>query len=122
MAALTGFPGTGTTRLPDRILPGPQGRKHAVSINAFGETGIDEDPVIDADEEIFGMKNGRFRGRLRGDLIRIPGGRLKRREFGGILIGTTGMADPAPVARTLDVDQDAAVLWPLYGAQGPSCA
>ncbi len=108
VTVLTGFLGAGKTTLLNRILTEPHGRKYAVIINEFGETGIDNELVVDADEEIFEMNNGCICCTVRGDLIRILGGLMKRRDFDGILIETTGMADPAPVAQTFYVDQDVA--------------
>ncbi len=76
-------------------------------VNEFGEIGIDNDLVIGADEEIFEMNNGCICCTVRGDLIRIISGLLKRAEgFDGVLIETTGLADPAPVIQTFFVDDD----------------
>ena len=108
VTVLTGFLGAGKTTLLNRILTEPHGKKYAVIINEFGETGIDNELVIDADEEIFEMNNGCICCTVRGDLIRILAGLMKRKDFDGILIETTGMADPAPVAQTFYVDQDVA--------------
>jgi G3E family GTPase len=108
VTVLTGFLGAGKTTLLNRILTEPHGKKYAVIINEFGETGIDNELVIDADEEIFEMNNGCICCTVRGDLIRILTGLMKRKDFDGILIETTGMADPAPVAQTFYVDQDVA--------------
>ncbi len=108
VTVLTGFLGAGKTTLLNRILTEPHGMKYAVIINEFGETGIDNELVIDADEEIFEMNNGCICCTVRGDLIRILAGLMKRKNFDGILIETTGMADPAPVAQTFYVDQDVA--------------
>ena len=108
VTVLTGFLGAGKTTLLNRILTEPHGKRYAVIINEFGETGIDNDLVIDADEEIFEMNNGCICCTVRGDLIRILAGLMKRKDFDGILIETTGMADPAPVAQTFYVDQDVA--------------
>jgi G3E family GTPase len=77
-----------------------------VVINEFGELGVDNDLVVDADEEVFEMNNGCICCTVRGDLIRIIGGLLKRKELDGILIETTGLADPAPVAQTFFVDDE----------------
>ncbi len=108
ITVLTGFLGAGKTTLLNRILTEEHGKKYAVIINEFGETGIDNELVIDADEEIFEMNNGCICCTVRGDLIRILGGLMKRKDFDAILIETTGMADPAPVAQTFYVDQDVA--------------
>lgn len=104
---LTGYLGAGKTTLLNRILTGDHGKKYAVVVNEFGEEGIDNELVIDADEEIFEMNNGCICCSVRGDLIRIIGGLLKRADqLDGILIETTGLADPAPVVQTFFVDDD----------------
>ena len=108
VTVLTGFLGAGKTTLLNRILTEQHGRKYAVIVNEFGETGIDNELVVDADEEIFEMNNGCICCTVRGDLIRILAGLMKRKDFDGILIETTGMADPAPVAQTFYVDQEVA--------------
>ena len=108
VTVLTGFLGAGKTTLLNRILTEEHGRRYAVIVNEFGETGIDNELVVDADEEIFEMNNGCICCTVRGDLIRILAGLMKRRDFDGILIETTGMADPAPVAQTFFVDEDVA--------------
>jgi G3E family GTPase len=104
---LTGYLGAGKTTLLNRILTEPHGRKYAVIVNEFGEVGIDNDLIVDADEEVFEMNNGCICCTVRGDLIRIIEGLMRRRgRFDGILIETTGLADPAPVAQTFFVDED----------------
>lgn len=104
---LTGYLGAGKTTLLNRILSEEHGKKYAVVVNEFGEEGIDNDLVIDADEEIFEMNNGCICCTVRGDLIRIVGGLLKRADqFDGILIETTGLADPGPVIQTFFVDDE----------------
>ncbi|MGD9670629.1 MAG: GTP-binding protein [Hyphomicrobiaceae bacterium] len=104
---LTGYLGAGKTTLLNRILSENHGKKYAVIVNEFGEEGIDNDLVINADEEIFEMNNGCICCTVRGDLIRILGGLLKRAgQFDGILIETTGLADPSPVIQTFFVDDD----------------
>ena len=109
VTVLTGYLGAGKTTLLNRILSEPHGRKYAVIVNEFGEIGIDNDLIVGADEEIFEMNNGCICCTVRGDLIRIIGGLMKRaRNFDGILIETTGLADPGPVAQTFFVDQDVA--------------
>jgi len=76
-------------------------------INEFGELGVDNDLVVDADEEVFEMNNGCICCTVRGDLIRIIGGLMKRKgRFDGIIVETTGLAAPAPVAQTFFVDED----------------
>ena len=107
VTVLTGYLGAGKTTLLNRILTENHGRKFAVVINEFGEIGVDQDLVIDADEEVFEMNNGCICCTVRGDLIRILGGLMKRRDkFDGIIVETTGLADPAPVAQTFFVDED----------------
>ncbi len=107
VTVLTGYLGAGKTTLLNRILTEPHGKKYAVVINEFGEVGIDNDLVVGADEEVFEMNNGCICCRVRGDLIRILGNLLKRKgKFDGIIIETTGLADPGPVAQTFFVDDD----------------
>jgi G3E family GTPase len=107
VTVLTGFLGSGKTTLLNFILTAQHGRKIAVIENEFGEIGIDNDLVINADEEIFEMNNGCICCTVRGDLIRILGSLMRRRErFDAILIETTGLADPAPVAQTFFVDDE----------------
>jgi len=109
VTVLTGFLGAGKTTLLNRILTEQHGKKYAVIINEFGETGIDNDLVVDADEEVFEMNNGCICCTVRGDLIRILGGLMKRADkFDAIIVETTGLADPAPVAQTFFVDQEVA--------------
>jgi G3E family GTPase len=101
VTVLTGYLGAGKTTLLNRILSEDHGRKFAVVVNQFGEIGIDNDLVVGADEEVFEMNNGWICCAVRGDLIRIIEGLLKRRgKFDAILVETTGLADPAPVAQT----------------------
>ena len=105
VTVLTGYLGAGKTTLLNRILTENHGKKYAVVINEFGELGVDNDLVVDADEEVFEMNNGCICCTVRGDLIRIVGGLMKRRgKFDGIIIETTGLANPAPVAQTFFVD------------------
>src|SRR4030088_1817832 len=107
VTVLTGYLGAGKTTLLNRILSEQHGRKYAVVINEFGELGVDNDLVVDADEEVFEMNNGCVCCTVRGDLIRIIGGLGKRRgEIDGIIIENTGLANPAPVAQTFFVDED----------------
>jgi G3E family GTPase len=106
VTVLTGYLGAGKTTLLNRILTEQHGRKYAVIINEFGELGVDNDLVVDTDEEVFEMNNGCVCCTVRGDLIRILGGLMKRRDrFDGIIIETTGLANPAPVAQTFFVDE-----------------
>ncbi len=107
VTVLTGFLGAGKTTLLNRILTENHGKKYAVIINEFGEIGIDNDLVVDTDEEVFEMNNGCVCCTVRGDLIRIIEGLLRRNQkFDGILVETTGLAKPAPVAQTFFVDDD----------------
>ncbi|MFY8113937.1 MAG: CobW family GTP-binding protein, partial [Rhabdaerophilum sp.] len=95
------------TTLLNRILSEPHGKKYAVIVNEFGEIGIDNDLVVGADEEVFEMNNGCICCTVRGDLIRIIETLMKRKgRFDAIIVETTGLADPAPVAQTFFVDQD----------------
>lgn len=104
VTVLTGYLGAGKTTLLNRILTENHGKKFAVVINEFGELGVDNDLVVDADEEVFEMNNGCICCTVRGDLIRILSGLMKRRDrFDGIIVETTGLADPAPVAQTFFV-------------------
>ena len=109
VTVLTGFLGAGKTTLLNRILTEQHGRKYAVIVNEFGEQGIDNDLVVDADEEVFEMNNGCICCTVRGDLIRILSGLMKRADkLDAIIVETTGLADPAPVAQTFFFDQDVA--------------
>ena len=109
VTVLTGFLGAGKTTLLNRILTERHGKNYAVIVNEFGEEGIDNDLVVDADEEVFEMNNGCICCTVRGDLIRILGGLMKRADqLDAIIVETTGLADPAPVAQTFFVDQDVA--------------
>ena len=109
VTVLTGFLGSGKTTLLNRILTEHHGRRYAVIVNEFGEEGIDNDLIVDADEEVFEMNNGCICCTVRGDLIRILGGLMKRADkFDAIIVETTGLADPAPVAQTFFVDADVA--------------
>ncbi len=107
VTVLTGYLGAGKTTLLNRILSEPHGRRYAVIVNEFGEIGIDNELVVGADEEVFEMNNGCICCTVRGDLIRIIEGLMKRKgKFDAIIVETTGLADPAPVAQTFFVDED----------------
>src|SRR5258707_9851436 len=107
VTVLTGFLGAGKTTLLNHILTAQHGKRIAVIENEFGEIGIDHELVVRADEEIFEMNNGCICCTVRGDLIRILGSLMKRRDrFDYVLIETTGLADPGPVAQTFFVDAD----------------
>ncbi|MEM1388589.1 MAG: GTP-binding protein [Pseudomonadota bacterium] len=109
VTVLTGFLGAGKTTLLNRILTERHGKKYAVIVNEFGEEGIDNDLVVDADEEVFEMNNGCICCTVRGDLIRILSGLMKRADqLDAIIVETTGLADPAPVIQTFFVDADVA--------------
>jgi len=107
VTVLTGYLGAGKTTLLNRILSEPHGKKYAVIVNEFGEIGIDNDLVVGADEEVFEMNNGCICCTVRGDLIRIIDGLMRRKgKFDAIIVETTGLADPAPVAQTFFVDEN----------------
>lgn len=107
VTVLTGFLGSGKTTLLNRILTEQHGKKIAVIENEFGEVGVDNELVIGADEEIFEMNNGCICCTVRGDLIRILGNLSRRKDkLDYILIETTGLADPGPVAQTFFMDED----------------
>lgn len=107
VTVLTGFLGSGKTTLLNHILTEQHGMRIAVIENEFGEIGIDDALVVDAKEEIFEMNNGCICCTVRGDLIRILGNLMKRKDrFDQIVIETTGLADPAPVAQTFFVDAE----------------
>jgi G3E family GTPase len=105
VTVLTGYLGAGKTTLLNRILSEPHGKKYAVIVNEFGEIGIDNDLVVGADEEVFEMNNGCICCTVRGDLVRIIDGLMRRKgKFDAIIVETTGLADPAPVAQTFFMD------------------
>jgi G3E family GTPase len=107
VTVLTGYLGAGKTTLLNRILSEPHGQKYAVIVNEFGEIGIDNDLIIGADEEVFEMNNGCVCCTVRGDLVRIIDGLMRRKgKFDAIILETTGLADPAPVAQTFFVDEN----------------
>src|SRR3981081_2419053 len=106
VTVLTGYLGAGKTTLLNRILSEPHGKKYAVIVNEFGEIGIDNDLVVGVDEEVFEMNNGCICCTVRGDLVRIIDGLMRRKgKFDAIIVETTGLADPAPVAQTFFVDE-----------------
>ncbi|MGH6965430.1 MAG: CobW family GTP-binding protein [Phenylobacterium sp.] len=107
VTVLTGYLGAGKTTLLNRILSEDHGKKYAVIVNEFGEVGIDNDLIVGADEEVFEMNNGCVCCTVRGDLIRVVQGLMKRKGgFDAIIVETTGLADPGPVAQTFFVDED----------------
>ena len=111
VTVLTGYLGAGKTTLLNRILTEDLGKRYAVIVNEFGEIGIDNDLVVGADEDVFEMNNGCVCCTVRGDLIRVVAGLMKRQRpgkpaFDAIIVETTGLADPGPVAQTFFVDED----------------
>jgi len=116
VTVLTGFLGAGKTTLLNRILTEQHGKRIAVIENEFGEIGVDQELVIRSDEEIFEMNNGCICCTVRGDLIRILGGLHKRKDkFDYVLIETTGLADPGPVAQTFFTDEEIKEKYRLDG-------
>ncbi len=114
VTVLTGFLGAGKTTLLNRILTEHHGKKLAVIENEFGEVGVDHQLVIQSEEELFEMNNGCICCSVRGDLIRILGRLLKRKDkLDGILIETTGLANPAPVAQTFFTDDEVKAAFKL---------
>src|SRR4249920_705269 len=106
VTVLTGYLGAGKTTLLNRILSEPHGKKFAVIVNEFGEIGIDNELVVNADEEVFEMNNGCICCTVRGYLVRIIDGLMRRKgKFDAIIVETTGLADPAPVAQTFFMDE-----------------
>jgi G3E family GTPase len=107
VTVLTGFLGSGKTTLLNRILSEQHGKRIAVIENEFGEVAVDHELVIGAQDELFETANGCICCTVRGDLIRVLNQLRKRRDrFDYVLIETTGMADPGPVAQTFFVDED----------------
>ncbi|MUG65507.1 GTP-binding protein [Paenibacillus campinasensis] len=122
VTVLTGFLGAGKTTLLNHVLTAEHGQKIAVIVNEFGEVGIDNQLVVGADEEIFEMNNGCICCTVRGDLIRILAdlkdaklgqGERRKADFDRVLIETTGLADPAPVAQTFFVDEEISEFYKL---------
>jgi len=107
VTVLTGYLGAGKTTLLNRILSENHGKRYAVVVNEFGEIGIDNDLIVESDEEVYEMNNGCVCCTVRGDLIKVVEGLMKRPGgFDGILVETTGLADPAPVAQTFFMDDE----------------
>ncbi|MFC5385055.1 CobW family GTP-binding protein [Aquamicrobium segne] len=107
VTVLTGYLGAGKTTLLNRILSENHGKRYAVIVNEFGEIGIDNDLIVESDEEIYEMNNGCVCCTVRGDLIRVVEGLMRRPgRFDAIIVETTGLADPAPVAQTFFMDDD----------------
>ncbi len=107
VTVLTGYLGAGKTTLLNRILTENHGKRYAVIVNEFGEIGIDNDLIVESDEEIYEMNNGCVCCTVRGDLIRVVEGLMKRQgRFDAIVVETTGLADPVPVAQTFFMDDE----------------
>jgi G3E family GTPase len=107
VTVLTGYLGAGKTTLLNRILTESHGKRYAVIVNEFGEIGIDNDLIVESDEEIYEMNNGCICCTVRGDLIRVVEGLMRRPgRFDAIIVETTGLADPVPVAQTFFMDED----------------
>ena len=107
VTVLTGYLGSGKTTLLNRILTENHGKRYAVIVNEFGEIGIDNDLIVESDEEIYEMNNGCICCTVRGDLIRVVQGLMRRPgRFDAIIVETTGLADPVPVAQTFFMDDD----------------
>ncbi|TPW30680.1 CobW family GTP-binding protein [Pararhizobium mangrovi] len=107
VTVLTGYLGSGKTTLLNRILSENHGKRYAVIVNEFGEVGIDNDLIVESDEEIYEMNNGCVCCTVRGDLVRVVEGLMRRPgRFDAIVVETTGLADPAPVAQTFFMDDD----------------
>ncbi|MDR7031432.1 GTP-binding protein [Mesorhizobium sp. BE184] len=107
VTVLTGYLGAGKTTLLNRILSENHGKRYAVIVNEFGEIGIDNDLIVESDEEIYEMNNGCVCCTVRGDLIRVVEGLMRRPgRFDAIVVETTGLADPVPVAQTFFMDED----------------
>ena len=109
VTVLTGYLGAGKTTLLNRILSEDHGKRYAVIVNEFGEIGIDNDLILNTEEELFEMNNGCICCTVRGDLIRTLHALLSRqansaKPFDAIIVETTGLADPGPVAQTFFVD------------------
>jgi len=107
VTVLTGYLGSGKTTLLNRILSENHGVKYAVIVNEFGEIGIDGELIVESDEDIYEMNNGCICCTVRGDLIRVVENLMRRPDrFEAIIVETTGLADPVPVAQTFFMDDD----------------
>ena len=107
VTVLTGYLGAGKTTLLNRILSDAHGKRYAVIVNEFGEIGIDNDLIVESDEDIYQMNNGCDCCTVRGDLVRVVESLMRRPgRFDAIVVETTGLADPAPVAQTFFMDED----------------
>jgi G3E family GTPase len=104
VTVVTGFLGSGKTTLINHILNGQHGRKVAVIVNEFGEIGIDGQLMIsDGEEQLVEFNNGCLCCTVREDLVRTLEDLTQRAELDAVLVETTGLADPAPVASTFIV-------------------
>jgi G3E family GTPase len=102
---LTGFLGAGKTTLLNRVLREQHGRRYAAIVNEYGELGIDGALVVGAEDDVIELNNGCLCCKVRGDLIRVVSGLIRRKDgFDGILIEMSGLADPAPVVQTFLID------------------
>jgi G3E family GTPase len=107
VTVLTGYLGAGKTTVLNRILSDPGGRRYGVIVNEFGEIGIDGELVVGTDDDVVELSNGCLCCSVRGDLIGALDTLLRRSdELDAILIETTGLADPAPIAATFFLDDD----------------
>ena len=105
VSVLTGFLGSGKTTLLNRILTEEHGLRIAVIENEYSDIGIDQDLIINIDEEFIQLNNGCICCRIRGDLIKSLNDIADRKDkFDRVLIETTGLANPGPVAQTFLVD------------------
>jgi G3E family GTPase len=113
---LTGFLGSGKTTLLNRILTGEHGRRVAVIINEFGEVGIDHHLLLSSDQEVVQMNNGCVCCTVRGDLVRSFFQLMEHRDkFDTVVIETTGLAEPAPVAQSIYADERIRSAFTLAG-------
>lgn len=108
VTVLTGYLGAGKTTLLNRILSERHGRRYAVVVNEFGELGIDGDLVVGTDEEVVTLSNGCLCCDVRGDLLRTVKALLPQAaDLDGIIVETSGLADPAPIVQTFFIDAEA---------------
>jgi G3E family GTPase len=106
VTVLTGYLGAGKTTLLNRLLADPATGRFAVIVNEFGDIGIDGDLIETGEEELIELSSGCICCVVRGDLIRGLRNLLAERpDLGGVLIETTGLANPSPVIQTLVIDQ-----------------
>ena len=104
---ITGYLGAGKTTLINKILHEKHGLRIAVIVNEFGELGIDGDLILNTNEEIIELTNGCLCCSVRGDLLSALASLQPRlKELDGVIIETSGLADPAPVAQTFLIGED----------------